>query len=370
MKRTPLFEGHRIAGGRLVDFAGWEMPIQYTGVVDEYQTVRHAAGLFDVSHMGRLIVSGEAALSFLQRVTTNNVAKLGVLESQYSMVCNETGGIKDDIFVYRIKSQEYLLCVNASNREKILAWLSAQISGSTEVILHDRSADLAQLALQGPASRTILSSMGIAGIDAMKLRGCLETDLAGAPALVTRTGYTGELGYELYVPSDRALAIWHTLLATGTSLGLKPAGLGARDLLRLEMAYLLYGNDIGEETTPIEAAAEWVVDFSKGHFLGRNVLEQQKNHGAPKRLIAFELTQKAVPRHGFRILADASTDGKELGEVTSGNLSPLLQKGIGLGYVPPQVATIGSSICIDIRGRALPAVIVKPPFYRKRASHD
>lgn len=369
MKRTSLFEGHRVAGGRLVDFAGWEMPIQYTGVVDEYQAVRAAAGLFDVSHMGRIVVVGEGALSFLQRVTTNNVAKLGVLESQYSMICNENGGIKDDIFVYRMTPQEYLLCVNASNREKIAAWLSMQASGMTGVTLHDRSAELAQLALQGPASRTILSAMGIAGVEAMKLRACLETHLLGVTALITRTGYTGELGYELYVPSDHALAIWNELLTVGKSVGLKPAGLGARDLLRLEMAYLLYGNDIGEETTPIEAAAEWIVDLKKGDFIGRKILQQQKDNGAAKRLVAFELTQKAVPRHGFKILSGDSSGDKEIGEVTSGNLSPLLQKGIGLGYVPPQTAAIGSSICIDIRGRALPAVIAKPPFYRKRATH-
>jgi aminomethyltransferase len=369
MKRTPLFEGHHVAGGRLVDFAGWEMPMQYTGVVDEYQTVRTTAGLFDVSHMGRIVVSGDGALSFLQRMTTNNVAKLGVLESQYSMLCNETGGIKDDIFVYRKTPQEYLLCVNASNREKIAGWLSMQASGVNNVTLHDRSSELAQLALQGPASRTILSSMGIAGIETLKLRACLETYLLGAPAFITRTGYTGELGYELYVPSDHALAIWNELLAIGKSVGLKPAGLGARDLLRLEMAYLLYGNDIDEETSPIEAAAAWVVDLKKGDFIGREILQQQNDDGAAKRLVAFELIQKAVPRHGCKILSDDSTGGKELGEVTSGNLSPLLQKGIGLGYVPPHTSAIGSSICIDIRGRALPAVIAKPPFYYRRATH-
>jgi aminomethyltransferase len=369
MKRTPLFEGHHVAGGRLVDFAGWEMPMQYTGVVDEYQTVRTTAGLFDVSHMGRIVVSGDGALSFLQRMTTNNVAKLGVLESQYSMLCNETGGIKDDIFVYRKTPQEYLLCVNASNREKIAGWLSMQASGVNNVTLHDRSSELAQLALQGPASRTILSSMGIAGIETLKLRACVETYLLGAPAFITRTGYTGELGYELYVPSDHALAIWNELLAIGKSVGLKPAGLGARDLLRLEMAYLLYGNDIDEETSPIEAAAAWVVDLKKGDFIGREILQQQNDDGAAKRLVAFELIQKAVPRHGCKILSDDSTGGKELGEVTSGNLSPLLQKGIGLGYVPPHTSAIGSSICIDIRGRALPAVIAKPPFYYRRATH-
>lgn len=369
MKRTPLFEGHRAAGGKLVDFAGWEMPIQYTGVVDEYQTVRTTAGLFDVSHMGRIVVFGETALSFLQRVTTNNVEKLGVLEAQYSLICNETGGIKDDIFVYRTKPQEYLLCVNASNRQKIVEWLNTHASGVTGITVHDRSADLAQLALQGPASRTILSSMGIVGIEAMKLRGCLETHLLGAPALITRTGYTGELGYELYVPSDNALSIWNEILTVGKSSGLKPAGLGARDLLRLEMAYLLYGNDISEETTPVEAAAEWIVDFNKGDFVGRKILQQQKDSGAPQRLVSFELTQKAVPRHGFKIVSDDSSGSKTIGEVTSGNLSPILQKGIGLGYVPLKMAAIGSSICIDIRGRAMPAVVTKPPFYRKRATH-
>jgi aminomethyltransferase len=369
MKRTPLFEGHGAAGGRLVDFAGWEMPIQYTGVVDEYQTVRTAAGLFDVSHMGRIVVSGEAALSFLQRVTTNNVEKLGVLESQYSMVCNESGGIMDDIFVYRIRPEEYLLCVNASNRHKIAAWLNEQASAVTGLSLSDRSLELAQLALQGPASRNILSLLGIAGIEAMKLRGCLEARLLGTLVLITRTGYTGELGYELYMPSDHALSIWNELLTVGKSAGLKPAGLGARDLLRLEMAYLLYGNDISEDTTPAEAAAEWVVDLNKGDFIGRKVLQRQKDSGVTKRLVAFELTQKAVPRHGFKILSNGASGGKEIGEVTSGNLSPILQKGIGLGYVPAQVATVGSSIWIDIRGRAMPAVIAKPPFYRKRATH-
>jgi len=265
--------------------------------------------------------------------------------------------------------QEYLLCVNASNREKIAGWLRMQASGVNNVTLHDRSGELAQLALQGPASRTILSSMGIAGIEPLTLRACLATHVLGAPAFITRTGYTGELGYELYVPSDHALAIWNELLAIGKSVGLKPAGLGARDLLRLEMAYLLYGNDIDEETSPIEAAAAWVVDLKKGDFIGREILQQQNDDGAAKRLVAFELIQKAVPRHGCKILSDDSTGGKELGEVTSGNLSPLLQKGIGLGYVPPHTSAIGSSICIDIRGRALPAVIAKPPFYYRRATH-
>jgi aminomethyltransferase len=367
MNRAPLYEGHVVAGAKLVDFAGWEMPIQYSGVVDEYLTVRAAAGLFDVSHMGRVLVSGAGALTFLQRVTTNDVAKLAVLESHYSMLCNPYGGIKDDIFVYRVKPQDYYLCVNASNREKVVAWLQEQVKGTAGVTIQDRSAEIAQLALQGPASRAILSELGVRDVTSLNPRRCLEATLLGTPSLITRTGYTGELGYELYVPADRALGIWNELLNRGKSAGLKPAGLGARDLLRLEMAYLLYGNDISEDTTPLEAGADWVVNFQKGDFIGRDRLSRQQTEGPARRLIAFELLQKAVPRHGFKILSHRQSEGKEIGEVTSGNLSPLLQKGIGLGYVPPTVASVGATISIDIRGKIVPAVVVKPPFYKRRS---
>jgi aminomethyltransferase len=365
VKRTPLFHGHVAAGAKLVDFAGWEMPIQYSGVVDEYQTVRSAAGLFDVSHMGRLLLSGAGALSFLQRVATNDASKLAVLESHYSMVCNQAGGIKDDIFVYRIKPDQYYLCVNASNREKILAWLQEQAAKAERVTIEDRSVEVSQLALQGPASRDILTQLGVSNLADVKARRCLEAKLAGAPSLITRTGYTGELGYELYVPKDRALAVWTELLTVGKAAGLKPAGLGSRDLLRLEMAYLLYGNDISEETSPIEAGADWVVNFDKGEFIGGEVLKRQKVQGVTRRLAAFELLEKAVPRHGLKVLADG---GKPVGEVTSGNLSPLLQKGIGLAYVPPALAKAGTKCSVDIRGRVVPAVVVKPPFYQRRPS--
>jgi aminomethyltransferase len=282
------------------------------------------------------------------------------------MVCNEKGGIKDDIFIYRIKPAEYYLCVNASNREKILAWMKQQASGTSQLEIHDRSAEVSQLALQGPASQKILSELGVKDLGDVKPRHCLEAALIGAPSLITRTGYTGELGYELYVPTDRALSLWNELLKAGKAAGLKPAGLGARDLLRLEMAYLLYGNDIGEETSPLEAGAEWVVSFDKGEFLGKDALTRQKKQGLTRRLAAFELLEKAVPRHGFKILAGAGPDQKEIGEVTSGNLSPILQKGIGLGYVPPSAAAIGSSISIEIRGRIVPAAVVKPPFYKRK----
>lgn len=367
MRQTPLIDAHRRAQAKLVDFAGWEMPIQYSGVVDEYHTVRRQAGLFDVSHMGRISVTGPGSLAFLQRVTTNDVSKLSVHQSHYSMVCTPQGGIKDDIFIYHVKPYEFLVCVNASNREKIVAWLEEHVVQAQNCKVQDRSSALAQLAIQGPASRDILTAAGLAESAALKVRHCLNATLSGCSVLVTRTGYTGELGYELYVPAERVSDIWNRLLESGRPHGLKPAGLGARDLLRLEMAYLLYGNDMDEKTTPIEAGAEWVVKFDKGAFIGRTELHAQQSRGTTKRLVAFELVEKAVPRHGFKILSHQAPH-VVIGEVTSGNLSPLLQKGIGMGYVPPASSQPGSSILIDIRGKAYPALVVKPPFYKKTSS--
>jgi aminomethyltransferase len=366
VKHTPLIEQHRNHRAKLVDFAGWEMPIQYASVVDEYQTVRSAAGLFDVSHMGRVNVCGQGSLAFLQRVTTNNVSTLAPAQAHYSMVCNEKGGIKDDIFVYRTGETEYLLCVNASNREKILVWLSEQRTADDHCRIEDRTSAVAQIAIQGPASRDILLAAGAENLGDLKLHHCRDTRVAGISCFAARTGYSGELGYELNVPAGQAVELWKQLLRQGTSKGLKPAGLGARDLLRLEMAYLLYGNDINEETTPIEAGAAWTVNFHKGDFLGREALQSQTQQGPARRLVAFELLEKSVPRHGFRILDPSSS--QVIGEVTSGNLSPLMQKGIGLGYVHSSFALPQTAISIDIRGKILPATVVKPPFYKRKKS--
>jgi len=363
MQQTPLIRQHRASGAKLVDFAGWEMPIQYSGVVDEYHTVRSHAGLFDVSHMGRVRIAGTGAVSFLQRVTTNDVGKLAVAQAQYSMVCNEKGGIKDDIFVYRLSADEFLLCVNASNREKILSWLQSQLGQDKRVSLEDRSVELAQVAVQGPGSRELLISLGAKSLEGLRLHHTSDDKVGGLSCLLARTGYTGELGYEIYIDSNRVGRLWDLLADGGKAWGVKPAGLGARDLLRLEMGYLLYGNDMDEDRTPLEASAAWTVSFEKGEFIGRQVLLAQKQSGVPCRFVAFELVEKAVPRHGFKIL-DPSTFCP-IGEVTSGNLSPLLQKGIGLGYVPLRYAEPGTSILIEIRGKSLPAFIVKPPFYKK-----
>lgn len=366
MQRTPLFTQHQACGGKLVDFAGWEMPIQYSGVVDEYQTVRTKVGLFDVSHMGRIWISGPGAASFLQRVTTNDVATLAVSQAHYAMVCNEQGGIKDDIFVYRLAADEYMLCVNASNREKIFTWLQAHHTSKDQCRLDDRSGSVSQIAVQGPQSRELLTSLGAMAVDQLRMHHSCQGILGGLTCLIARTGYSGELGFELYIDAKAVGHLWELLIDKGQAHGLKPAGLGARDLLRLEMGYLLYGNDINEDITPIEAGADWTVKFQKGDFVGRDRLLAQQQAGATKRFIAFELVEKAVPRHGFRIL-DATT-GRPLGEVTSGNFSPLLQKGIGLGYVPASHAIPGSALAIEIRGKTVPALVVNPPFYRKPKS--
>jgi aminomethyltransferase len=361
LKRTPLIEHHRQLGGKLVDFAGWEMPIQYGGVIEEYQAVRTAVGLFDVSHMGRLTAEGLEAEAFLQRVTTNNVAKLAIGDAQYSMVCNPAGGIKDDIFVYRLGATRFLLCVNASNREKIVSWLF-QKAPQGDVRLSDETMEMAQIALQGPRSQAILKSVCPAVAETLKPRQCMETQLLEVPGIVSRTGYTGEIGFELYVQSTYAGVVWARLMEAGAKAGIKACGLGARDLLRLEVGYLLYGNDMDEQTTPLEAGAAFAVDFTKDEFIGSAALLEQKQKGLPRQLVAFELLQKGVPRHEMKILADK----QEIGVVTSGNFSPLLQKGIGMGYVPPKFSALGTPFQIDIRGRLHQASVVKLPFYQRK----
>lgn len=362
MSKTPLNDAHIAHGAKFVDFAGWTMPLQYSGVLDEYQAVRRQAGLFDVSHMGRIAISGKGALDFLQMVTTNDVAKLEEHQAQYSMVCNPDGGIKDDVLVYRLEKENYLLCANASNRTKILEWLAQQHQEFPKSVeIQDQSTHMGQLALQGPQSQTILLEVVGKSYDRLMPRRSLKVRILGTATLVARTGYTGEIGYELFVPADQALSLWDHLMEIGKPYGLKPAGLGARDLLRLDMGYFLYGNELTEETTPLEAGAEWMVAFQKGKFIGSAFLQQQKKEGTSRRLIGFELLDKAVPRHGMAICRE----GQKMGDVTSGNLSPILQKGIGLGFVTTQYSQVGTSLQVQMRGRLVPAVVVKPPFYKR-----
>jgi len=362
MRHTPLYDVHVAHNGKMVDFAGWAMPLHYSGVLDEYHTVRTTVGLFDVSHMGRIRVEGPDAVSYLQRVTTNDITNINPCQSQYSMICNHQGGVKDDIFIYRLAQDRFLLCVNASNREKIVEWLLQQQENQPEnVRIEDHSERLAQLALQGPASLTMMQEELGSDIESPKPRQCMETKLFGSPCLIARTGYTGERGYELYMSTESVVEGWKRLMTRGEAHGIKPAGLGSRDLLRLDMGYFLYGNDLTEETTPIEAGAGWLVSWDKGPFIGHDVLKRQRDQGVTKRLVAFELLTKAVPRHGMKLFAN----GSEIGEIASGNLSPILQKGIGLGYVQPSYAEVGTTFEVDIRGRRVLAQVVKPPFYKK-----
>ncbi|RMH08192.1 MAG: glycine cleavage system aminomethyltransferase GcvT [Nitrospirae bacterium] len=364
MKTTPLHEIHVAFRAKLTEFAGWHMPVQYVGVLAEYEAVRTRAGLFDVSHMGRIEVVGEEAVPFLQWITTNDVNTVDILHSQYSLICNPQGGIKDDIFLYRLGQSSFLLCVNASNREKIVNWLhTQQRQRSYAVHIHDRSEELAQLAVQGPQSLAVLQHLVGQELSSLKPRRCIETTCDHIPLLISRTGYTGERGYELYMPAQHAQAVWDLLIRKGSAQGLQPAGLGARDLLRLEMGYFLYGNELTEETTPIEAGARSLVCFDKGPFVGREALCLQVQHGPSRQLVPFILLEKGVPRHGMVLYRN----NQIIGQVTSGNFSPALHQGIGLGYVTPDVAQVGALFEVDVRSRRIPARVVTAPFYTRKA---
>jgi glycine cleavage system T protein (aminomethyltransferase) len=362
MKRTPFYEEHQKLGAKLIPFSGWEMPVSYSGVLEEHRATRAAVGLFDVSHMGRIGLAGPGAVDVLDRVATSPVRRLPVGGMQYALVCNETGGILDDIMIYHVDNQDYLVCANASNAGKIFQWIVKQAAIISDVDVKDRSAELAQLAVQGPRSRDLMRPLTASDLSGMRLRTCVETKVAGVPMLISRSGYTGELGYELYLPSVRSGELWERLLKEGAAFGLRPCGLGCRDTLRLEMGYPLYGNDIDETTTPSEAGLEFAVDFNKGDFIGREALIRQKQDGISRKLVGFELLRRGVPRHGQKILSD----GEAIGIVTSGNHSPSLNKGIGMGYIGRAYVKPDGEIRIDIRGNAVPAVVAERPFYRKR----
>lgn len=361
LNRTPLYESHQKLGAKIIPFAGWEMPLSYTGVLEEHRATRAAIGLFDVSHMGRIELRGSEAVGLLDRVATCPVRKLGIGGMQYALACNERGGILDDLMIYRFAEERYFVCANASNAVKIDQWLRKQAAGFSHVDVIDRSPEWAQLAVQGPRSRDLMKPLTEAALESLKLRRCIETKVAGIPMGLSRSGYTGELGYELYLPADRARDVWETLLHDGASFGIKPCGLGCRDTLRLEMGYPLYGNDLDETTSPLEASLDFAVDLGKGDFIGREAMKRQKVEGVSRKLIGFELLQGGVPRHHQAILCD----GEAIGVVTSGNHSPSMNRGIGMGYVQTRFAEAGGKIWIDIRGHAVPAVIVSRPFYKK-----
>lgn len=358
LHRTPLFEAHRRLGARLVDFAGFEMPVQYTSILDEHRAVRTTAGLFDVSHMGEIYVEGAGAVAAVERLVTSPVATLPIGSVRYGILCNERGGCVDDVTVHRLADDELFLCVNASNVDKDFAWMSAHCGPG--VTIENRSDRFGLLALQGPAAAAILGRVSDLPRAGMKRFRFVAGIVAGAHALVARTGYTGSDGFELYLPAEQTEAVWNTLLAAGAPLGLVPAGLGARDTLRLEAALSLYGHELDDDTTPLEAGLERFVKLAQGGFIGAEALAAQAARGIARRLVGFVLEDRGVARAGHAILVD----GRPVGRVTSGAPSPTLGRSIGLGYVPLDHAAVGTRLGIAIRERAITAVVVDTPFVK------
>ena len=360
LKRTPFYDMHLEGGGKMVPFAGFEMPIQYEGIKAEHTAVRTAAGLFDVSHMGEFFVSGAQALPLLQKITVNDVSKLSVGKAQYSCMCYEDGGIVDDLIVYRLAEEEYLLVVNGANIDKDWEWVQRHNTEGAQLI--NASEDYALLALQGPNSPAILVELTEVDLDHIPFYGFKMGHVAGIPAIISATGYTGEKGFELYVDAKQypVTELFHKLMAVGASHGLKLCGLGARDTLRLEKGYALYGNDITAETHPLEARLAWITKFDKGFFIGSEALTQIKAKGVERKLTGFTIDEaRALPRKDYRLFDE---EKNEVGYVTSGGMSITLEKGIGMAYVDVQAIEKNKSLVIQIRNKEVPITLCTPPF--------
>lgn len=359
MKKIALNDIHIALNAKMVPFAGFNMPVTYEGINIEHQTVRNAVGVFDVSHMGEFLISGDKALDLIQKVSSNDASKLVDGKAQYSCLPNEDGGIVDDLIIYRLNAEKYLLVVNASNIEKDWNWISQHNTmGAT---MEDLSDEYSLLAIQGPKAAEAMQSLTEVNLKDMKFYTFEVAEFAGIKnVIISATGYTGSGGFEIYFKNEDAKHIWNKVMEAGADFGIKPIGLAARDTLRLEMGYCLYGNDIDDTTSPIEAGLGWVTKFTK-EFINSEALKKQKEEGPKRKLIAFELDQRGVPRHGYDI---ADENGKIIGVVTSGTMSPSLDKGIGMGYIPAEMAKTGEKIFIQIRNKAIPATLVKLPFYK------
>ncbi|HEY0977956.1 MAG TPA: glycine cleavage system aminomethyltransferase GcvT [Flavobacteriales bacterium] len=361
MKKTALTATHEALGAKMVPFAGYLMPVQYTGVNDEHLAVRSSVGVFDVSHMGEFMVRGPGALDLIQRVTSNDASKLTDGKVQYSCLPNDQGGIVDDLLVYRINAEEYLLVVNASNIDKDWAWI--QKHNTAGVAMENISEGLSLLAVQGPKATEVLQKLTDIDLNAMEYYSFQRGTFAGqANIIVSATGYTGAGGFEIYMPNAAAQDIWDKIFSAGVGQGIKPAGLAARDTLRLEMAFCLYGNDIDDTTSPLEAGLGWITKFTKD-FTNSAALKAQKEAGVERKLVGFELLDRGIPRHDHPVVDE---QGNTIGRVTSGTMSPSLQKPIGLAYVPKALSTPGSTIWIDVRGKKLKGVVVKTPFLQTK----
>jgi aminomethyltransferase len=359
LKRTALYAVHKAAGARMVEFGGWEMPVEYSGITQEHVAVRTAAGLFDVSHMGEIEVRGPQALALLQFVTSNDVSRLKDSQAQYTALMHPSGSAVDDCLVHRFAADHYLLCVNAANTDKDFDWILRQNSFGAEV--RNASAEYSQLALQGPRAAAILARVAQPNPCDLKYYWFRRARCCDVDGILGRTGYTGEDGFEFYFPPDESTRVWKTLLEAGRAEGLIPAGLGARNTLRLEAAYPLYGHELDEETTLLEANLGWIAKLEKGDFLGRDVLLKQRAQGVRKKLVGFEMTDRGIARDGYAVWVD----GKARGKVTSGSHAPFLKKNIGMAYLPPTLAEAGRGIQIEIRGKLVSARIVSLPFYKR-----
>jgi aminomethyltransferase len=356
MKKTPLNQLHKNMGAKMTDFGGWEMPVEYTGIIEEHKAVRNKCGLFDVSHMGEILVSGKNAFKSLQKIITNDLNKLEKGKIIYTPICKEDGGIIDDLLVYCLEEDQYLLVVNASNIEKDFKWVKEHLL--TETTAEDLSNKYAMLALQGPNSKKILTQLTDIDLKSLDYYRFREAKAAGINMIISRTGYTGELGYELYFNPDEAEKIWDQLMEAGSDFGLHACGLGARDTLRLEKIYALYGNDIDESTNPFEARLGWTVELDKGDFIGRKKLIEIKENCCQRKLTPFIIKGRGMARHGYEVYAG----DEQIGEVTSGSYSPSLEEGIGLAYLKDKYTEVGSEIEIKVRKRKIKAEVVKGPF--------
>jgi aminomethyltransferase len=362
MKKTAFYQLHKDFGAKIVEFAGYEMPIQYTGIIDEHKCVRNAVGVFDVSHMGEFIVKGKDALALIQKVTTNDASKLPVGKVQYSAMCYPDGGIVDDLLVYNF-GEYFMLVVNASNIDKDFKWIQSNI-GTLNVDLSNQSDNYSLLAVQGPNSIKTLQKLTSVSLESIPYYGFKKGTLAGYDMIISRTGYTGELGFELYFPPDPVMGkkVWDAVFAAGKEFGVQPIGLGARDTLRLEMGMCLYGNDIDQTTNPIEAGLGWITKLDKADFNAKDILVKAKAEGTKRKLVGFVVSEeRAIARHGYEIHAN----GDRIGTVTSGSISPILEKGIGMGYVSASYANPDTTIEILIRNKKVNARVVKIPFLKK-----
>jgi aminomethyltransferase len=377
LKRTPLFTAHQRLGGKLIEFGGWEMPVQYSSIVDEHLAVRRAGGLFDISHMGEVRVNGPGARDFLNHLLTNDARKLAVGQGQYTLMCNERGGVIDDLYAYRVAEEEFLLIINASRIEPDVAWMEKQHAAWPQralVQLKNLSDAMGAAALQGPKVRGFIDqafpgpfSRGaqVTKASELKKNEIATTRWNDKTIYVGCTGYTGEDGFEIIAPVECIEGIWTRLLDIGHAHCLQPVGLGARDTLRTEVCYPLYGHELDENTTPLEAGVGFVVGFDKGDFIGRSALVEQKAKGATKKCVAFRMNDKSPPPRPHYAIWSSGPTAEKIGEVVSGTQSPSLNAGIGLGYVPPEFATPGTTLEIEIRGKRFPALTVQKPIYRK-----